>query len=713
MKRVIAMFYALLSIEAFTKGPDGNICFTDEQKAKLEAAGLGDDIQAKFIAAFAKDAEKETPESQVLVDTITASMQEKLTASIAEQGRLNVLLTAEKSAKEKAEAAVTEQKLIIARLQKKPEDDPPSNLNDPTMKDKPWIPKSGATHLFAVAEPFFAVDDAHPYNQRAMAAISARHGVSIAAPMHINAAIDYSSLSADLGDFYRTRKQDRIQSFLTDLPSITSVFPTESGVQDQTALVNMFLTEFSQADNTSSTFGNVVKGSFKFEAEIITMFDVMFAHKFTDLKKLEKQWIGYLNKEGSSTMKWSFIEFIMVEVGRQLKNEQEMRWINGIRKNPIQNVSGTAMGASNGFRKFIANQIAAFKIKPFTLGEWTESNIVSNIELGTSMIPAAIRDSGRVVLYMAPAALTAYHKNLEILTGIMPTYKPGQMTVKNYDSVSIEVVPNMGVSKRLVWSIKGNIHTFEDQPNEMLNFSFQQEDWGLKVWSNWKESVWAYLVGKKYASAADMPDDYSTQMIWTNDVDLPAGFYLPMDTNDTSPSIANHTSLISVENSQATAITDFDDAVTGQTIRVKCGPGANPITIAKANKFSLLSAAWTPEPGNVLVIKKRSDGKWIELERITEETDAIVIADGDTTPDVSKGTKFITSSNTAACAITALDNAIYDTEYVIMGGSDNHSSTIANAGNFSLTAAMTLAAGTFIKLQKSRVDDKLWEIDRG
>jgi hypothetical protein len=177
--------------------------------------------------------------------------------------------------------------------------------------------------------------------------------------------------------------------------------------------------------------------------------------------------------------------------------------------------------------------------------------------------------------------------------------------------------------------------------------------------------------------------------------------------------VLNHTSLVSVANSQATAITTIDDCAVGQEVRIQCGPGANSITIAKAGVFSLLSAAWNPVVGNILILKKRSDGKFIELKRISFSTDALVIAADDATPTVKDGVKFITSINTVATAITALDDAIVGVVYTLMGGSDVNATTIANAGNFSLTAAMTLGSGKFITLQKSEQDGKLYEITRG
>lgn len=80
------------------------------------------------------------------------------------------------------------------------------------------------------------------------------------------------------------------------------------------------------------------------------------------------------------------------------------------------------------------------------------------------------------------------------------------------------------------------------------------------------------------------------------------------------------------------------------------------------------------------------------------ENDNTVIDPDDTSPDVSDGTSFITSPNTATTEITTLDNAITGATYWIYGGSDTMSSTITNGGDFSLTDDMTLSTGSFIKL---------------
>jgi hypothetical protein len=720
MKQFMATILAFLSLKAFAQDKDGKSVLTEEQQSKLKAE-FGDDFTAKFVEALSKDPEGNSTDNSTMAAMVNA-LTTKLQASAVESA--NILALKEKAESdlvtEKAEVArikgvVTEKEGIIATLTKKPEDDPAGKTEGMhTDPKKPWVISGKETHLFGIQASFNAIDDAHPYNKRAYAAMASMHGIDMPAP-RASSSLDYSSLKSDLGDYYRIRKQDRIQSFLLELPSLTKIFSLESGYQDQAVLVNAFITEdFSQADGTAvgSDFDNLVKGGYKFEPEIITMYDVMFAHKFKQLKELEKSWIGFLNREGSSTMKWSFIEYILVETAKKLKNEQEIRRIRGVRKNPIVNVPGTALQAANGLMKFIKNQIAAFKIKPFVLGEWTPSTIASYIKNATRMVPEVIRDSGKLILYMSTDALSDYHTNLETLTALNQDYKANIMYVKEYPSVRIIAVPGMAPSKRMIWTLEGNISLFEDQRGEMLNFNIEQQDWTLKVWSNWRESVWAYLVGRKYASAAEMPDDYSTQLIFCNNVDEPADYYISMDAGDTTPSVANHTSLVSVANAAATAITDIDDCAIGQEVRLKCGNATNAVTIAAAGKFSLLTAAWNPGVGDILYLKKRSDGKFIELKRETVTSDAIVIAADDTTPDVADGDKFITSVNTVATAITTLDNAVTGKVYTLYGGSATNASTIANAGNFVLTDAMTLTAGAWITLEKAE-NGKFYELNRG
>ncbi len=721
-----AAVLALFAITAFASDTNGKPTLTEEQRKKL-ADTFGEAFASKFVENLAKEASGQ-PIDNATSEAMVADLQDQLKKSSLAQVTLaeeNKMLKdkADAQAAEKARiatelsqanATVSSQKEAIEALSKKPEPEPNGKAGSVATDHNGWTPTGKDTHLFGENHSFLAIDSSRPYNMRAYAAMAARYGIQVSGVREAE-SLDYSQLKSDLGDYYRIRKQDRIQSFLQELPSLTKIFNLESGYQDQAVLVNLFLTdEFSQADSTSlgSSFDSMVKGGYKFEPEVITMYDVMFVHKFSAMKELEKGWIGYLNREGSSTMKWSFIEYILVETAKKLKNEQEIRRIRGIRKNPTVNVSGTSLGAANGLLKFIKNQIAAFKVKAFSMGEWNSGNIANHIYTGTQMVPEVLRDSGRIILYMSTDALSMYHKNLETLYGMNQDYAANIQYVKEYPSVKIVAIPGMAPSKRMVWTLENNFALFEDKPGEMLNFQLEQQDWTLKVWSNWRESFWAYLTGKKYASAAEMPSDYSTQLIFCNDVDEPADYYVAMEKDDTTPSVANHSSLVSVANTESKAITGIDDCAVEQEVRLKRGVGTYGITIAASGNFSLITAAWNPAVGDTIILKKRADGKFIELNRTTATSDATAFAADDATPSVAGNSVFITDANTQATAITTLDNAATGVVYTIHGAGSTNASTIANSGNFVLTAAMTLSAGAYIKLQKSSVNGKFYEISR-
>ena len=704
---------AILGIASFAVEA-GKYVLNAEQRAKI-AEELGEEMTAEFEDKLAlekvpagSDDNGGDGSSDEGADEGANSDANAYNADLAKKmaklEAANKKLAAEK---EKAEKLASNRLNMINRLSDQPEDDKKSTpVSSASVKLDPTNDK----FLFGLNKSYMAIDSSRPYNQRAFAAICAKVGIII--PTQSATAMDYDSLKADLGDYYRTRHQDRINSFLMKLPSLETIFPLNSGYQDQDVLVNMFMDEFSQADNTNSIFENVVKGGYKFEPEIIRMFDVMFAHTFSKLKELEKSWIGYLNKEGSDTMKWSFIEFILAETAKKLFNERELRRVGGKRVNPTLNVPGTAMGASDGLFTFIKRQIDAFKIKCFDdLGALTPSNISNYIYEATGRIPAVFRDSGSLCMYLPSKLITWYHKNNESLYGLVETYQPDIMYVKEYPSVKIVEIKNADNYGRIIWTLDGNIALFEDQPGEMTKFNIEQKDWTLKVWSNWKESVWAFFVGKKFDSANEQ--DFDHQMIFCNDIHYNPEFYVKMDADSTTPSVAEHTSIISVPNSQATVLTNIADAVVGQEIRVKCGSAANAIKIAVAGNFSLIPEAWEPAVGDVIVLMKRADGKFIEIERTNITSQAILFAADDTTPSVKGSTTFVTDENTAATAITNLDDAVAGVEYKIYGNGSTHASTIANADHFVLTAAMTLDAGSEIVLVKSKTDGKFYEISRG
>lgn len=431
-KSLSAVILGVLGLSEWSKVEDKN-SITAEEMTKLKNYGFSD----KFLTAFKASLENgfqdeagtgnegegnEEPTTTaflrgLLGDTAArlAQAQEQLEALQTQQrdeNRNNTSLIAKK------DAEITKLSGIIAQLSAAAEDDPGKGKQHNAQADgKGAFNLRDEKQLGGLQGEMFSLD--RPYNLRAKAALMEAAGFEMIA-LPKASSLDYSRLKEDLGAFYRIPWQQRLQSFLMELPSIESIFPLESGYQDLATLVNIWLGEFSQAGNEESDFDKVTKGSYEFDDETLRMFNVMFAHRFKNLKALEKTWIGTLNKEGSNPIKWSFIEYILAETAKKLHNEREQRRINGIRKDPNLNEPGKALAAADGLYEFLNKKVNGhtdinngkfvYQIKPFELGELTEANIGEKVYKGTSMIPAVLRDSGNLALYMPSHFIVLYHE---------------------------------------------------------------------------------------------------------------------------------------------------------------------------------------------------------------------------------------------------------------------------------------------------------------
>jgi hypothetical protein len=701
MKKMWQMVLAILGIQEFAQDADKKYSLTAEQRAKLVEM-LGEDFAKEFEA---KMNDPDPVAGSSAAPAPAAAPPATPPAPAAGPDSVMARTMAQMALDHQREMATMQQQ--IAGLLNKPQDDPPAGGGAATAAtDSAWIAEG--KYLFGVKNELFAIGPNRPWNQAAYAALAAQEGYVITLPKA--GSVDYTQLKSDLGSYYRQRRQDAIVSYVTTLPSLDSIFPREYGYQDQAVLPQLFPSELSQPHQDTFT----PKGSFTIDPETLSMWDVKFDHKFANLKEIEKVWIGYLNKEKSNAMKWSFIEFLLMEAAKILSNEYNLRKVGGVGIPAISSVATSFLHGSDGVLKFIEKKIANFQIKPFDIGDYSASTIVSHVKTATGMIPRHLLDTGAFKCYMSMNTYMMYKEHYKTLYGTYTDYDGPTKWVDGYENL-VEIVPVPGAFRRIWWTFAGNIRQFEMAPGEMTMFDLEQEDRTLKAWSNWKESVWAFMVGKKFASAA--AQTYEQQMIFTTTVeDVYTYISVPADT--ATPSVAYHNCLVVANNTTATAITDFVGSggssatiAVGTIIRVKCGSSTNKVSIAASGNF-VLASAWSPNLGDEIILMTRSDKKFVEIGRIDSSTGALYFTADDTTPSVKDGSIFYLPANTQATAITNLDDAVVGKTYTLIGTSATNASTIANSGNFVLTAAMTLNATGWIKLRKSASNGKFYEIER-
>jgi hypothetical protein len=120
------------------------------------------------------------------------------------------------------------------------------------------------------------------------------------------------------------------------------------------------------------------------------------------------------------------------------------------------------------------------------------------------------------------------------------------------------------------------------------------------------------MVGKQFADAATLAaDKRKHQYIFLTD---PVTVLAPDAT--TANGAVNYL-FETDENTEATAITDITNAEEGVVYRITCGNTTNASTIAKALKFSDISAAWIPTAvGDYIEVYYNSTtNKFIEVAR--------------------------------------------------------------------------------------------------
>jgi len=559
---------------------------------------------------------------------------------------------------------IQEQSLQIATLAAEPEQTTPPSINNTSKSMKTLDRFLGRTphtptHLFGIEDPLFArgkwwndltinrrehapesmksteKDDFQTAFQSYAKGLAERFeqlselnllsSLDLAQLAAGNGIIDYSALNTLAGE-YIVRRQDAILAYIQTLPSVAGIFPVISNVQNKEIAPTATFGELSQGYRK----GRVFKGSASFAAEIYSVADVMFKYEFSDMIRLEKQYIGYLNREASALIKWTFIEWIMVHFATILNNELQRRRVMGVRV-PQQSVTANpALFASDGILRAIERAEEELKVLPFVdLGTYTDSTIIDYMESFWDKVEKILPNMVGMKLFinakhrsMYVKAFRAAYGNDNDFTGV----KEGLMDIA---PEQIVWVPNMENNCYKCWiTYAGNLCNLENKPGEMTAFEFVREMESVVVLSRWKEGAFCEAPGVQYATAVALTaSGRKNQLLFTN---YPVT-KLAADATTVDGSV--NTVFETAANTAAKAITDIENASIERVYKIVCGNVTNATTIAQALKFSKLSAAWEPtavgdyikvyaelEDYDVTVDGEtvkgtRATGKFLELER--------------------------------------------------------------------------------------------------
>lgn len=428
----------------------------------------------------------------------------------------------------------------------------------------------------------------------------------------IKGSVDYSALVSDpeIGSRYLTVRQDALIARLVSLPNLDGLFPKVSNVQSGDVLTNVLFTEISQAYQK----GRVFKGNISFKPEKAVVDKAMVKVQFEDMSALERSYLNYLNKSGSDPVKWTLIEWLILEVAKQISNERIRRSIMGYRIEPESGVAGHTMFASTGVVHRLIGLYEERKVCPFLdadLSTYSKEDIGDVLLLFAELVAGSREDWQTFVVYMNANHKPWYTAWYESKYGKNQDYTGPQAKVPHYD-IPIRWVPAMGDMKFIFATVPDNIMLLENVPGEEYKMQFQRDLEEVIAFSYWMEGAGVAFSGIQRESLDELKKaSLSDQLVFMN---WPcAALAADAATADASKGMMFRTG----KNTKATALTDITGAKEGIVYRIEIGDASFPTSIAKSGKFSELKSAWSPTKAGEyikLYYDKKND-KFCEVAR--------------------------------------------------------------------------------------------------
>ena len=417
---------------------------------------------------------------------------------------------------------------------------------------------------------------------------------------------------AGVGDQFIVLRQDALIARVLQLRDMTQYFPVAYGYQDRGLVFNAFFDEVSQAYQT----GEVFKGGMKIENHMGYVDDAMIKMEWGPMKELERKYIGYLNKEGSDPIKWTMIEYQLLNTLTTAQVEQNKRRMRGIYVKPEAGVAGSYLNAGTGILYTLLRYVHQYDIKPHVdedYRSYTQATMLAAVQEFLADVRSTVTedmDIDQHVIYLNKNHQGWWIKNVRTTYGKDTDFTGpmGALNVVPDTTTHIIWLPYLGQLPFMMLHQPGNLQFLEYIPGEMLAMKMQEQMEQVRAWSTWKEGCSASFTGRRFDSRDAMDKNaYEWQQIFINL--FAATIKDKVDGNDGFWQVTGATTT-------ADTITDIVNAKNGVAYCIEAGVAEHLPKIAKSGKFANISDAFTASKvGDYIMVIIGGDGKFRELER--------------------------------------------------------------------------------------------------
>lgn len=420
--------------------------------------------------------------------------------------------------------------------------------------------------------------------------------------------------NAGVGNQFVVLRQDALIARVIAIRDVTQFFPVAYGYQDRALVFNSYFSEVSQAYQE----GEVFKGGMNIENEMGYVDDAMIKLNWGPMKDLERKYIGYLNKEGSDPIKWTMIEYCLLNSLLTAQAEQNKRRMRGIYIKPESGIPGSYLNAGTGILYTLLRYKHEYSLKPHDDAEgsyrsYTESTMLDAVNEFLSDVQTSVSedtDLDQHVIYLNKNHRPWWIKCLRKAYGKDTDFSGTDSYANVVPDTNTKIIwlPYLGKLTLMFMQVPGNLQFLENLPGEMLNMKLEERMELVRGWATWKEGTSAAFTGKKFSNKADMDvNSYAFQQIFmnmpvtsiTSSVDANNGFWQIVDSKTT-----------------VTDIADIANAKAGVAYCIEVADASKNVSISKAANFVQITAEWKPtQAGDYILVVLDSDGNFLELER--------------------------------------------------------------------------------------------------